>query len=174
MPEASGSEADPAENRSSNDRGGLLFRPAGWGRDAIISCESGSVIQAAAPDATATAARTPSIHSDDGVLRRDRGRSAVNVAYAIHPRASTPQSFPAPAGIRRKAGPIMGAKVRHYRDKGVGRGPWAAAKNAIIPQNHQIVSISPRAGQGAFAPVPGGDRVKCPPPPRCKPARGRG
>jgi hypothetical protein len=29
----------------------------------------------------------------------------------------------------------------------------AAAENAIIPQNHQIVSISPRAGQGALAPV---------------------
>ena len=59
MPEASGSDADPAENRSSNDRGGLSLRTAGPGRDSTTSNELRSVIQAAAPDATATAARTP-------------------------------------------------------------------------------------------------------------------
>src|SRR6185437_3052982 len=106
MPEVAGLVGDPAENRSSKERTDLSLRTGCSGSDAAASGASRSAIQAAAPEATATATRNPSIHSDDGTfLRRDRGPSAITVACAIHPPSRRLDRSPPPQGFAEKQAP---------------------------------------------------------------------
>ena len=67
-----------------------------------------------------------------------------------------------------KSRPHHGSQSEALSRQRPGRGRLRPRKNAIIPQNHQIVSISPRAGQGAVAAATGAMGVM--PLPRPRPA----
>src|ERR1700738_4839019 len=94
-----------AENRSSNDDVLISFGEAGSETQAT---GSKSPIQAATPEANANAAMTNAIVPENEMPRPDGPLSAFDVTWAIHSPGSTPW---------RTAGRIMGAKVRHNRDK---------------------------------------------------------
>lgn len=77
---------------------------------------------------------------------------------------------PRPRRDSPRSRPHHGSQTEALSRQRLGRGRLRPQKNAIIPQNCQIVPISPRTGQGAVAAVHGGMGVTAPCPGPVRPA----
>ena len=156
MPEVAGLVGDPAENRSSKERTDLSLRTGAreatrqhrghrdqrsrrpLQRQRQPQQETPASIRMMEPSCAATAARRLSPWRMPSTPRLD--------AWIVpRPRRDSPRSRP-----------HHGSQTEALSRQRPGRGRLRPRKNAIIPQNYQIVPISPRAGQGAVAAVHGG------------------
>ena len=107
---------DAGKKRSSKEEMRSVF--SGSAADASAD-RSESVIQAAAPSDTATAAKASAIVSDHPMRRRDNSPSAIAASKAIKPPIQPrPNAQPIPRGSVEQSKIMRAKKVRHNRDKG--------------------------------------------------------